>query len=410
MRTHLATGDWLTPERIKVYSAMMIALAAFGLAGIVVTSTDWLDAFGRPLGTDFSNVWSAGRMALDGAAAAAYDPIRQHAVQQEIFGADVPFYGWHYPPFFLIIATALATLPYPVAWGVWMAATLPAYVAAVRRITQLPLTMLVALAFPAVFVNIAHGQNGFLTAALISGALLILDRRPILAGVMIGCLAYKPQFGVLIPLALAISGRWMTFASASATVLGLAATSTAVYGFEIWQAFLDSTDFTRSIVLEAGGTGWHKIQSVFSAVRMFGGSIELAYTVQAMLGLMLALIIAVLWRSNTAFALKAAGLIVASVLITPYALDYDLMLLAPAGAWFAAHGLRQGFLPYEKTALAVVWIAPLVSRLVADVLLLPLGLLAMLLMLTLILRRVWHERATAPTTSAPRGVPRHAEI
>ena len=58
------------------------------------------------------------------------------------------------------------------------------------------------------FVNVGHGQNGFLTAALLGGALHWLDRRPWLAGVLIGCLAYKPQFGVLIPVAL-LAGRPM---------------------------------------------------------------------------------------------------------------------------------------------------------------------------------------------------------
>ena len=79
--------------------------------------------------------------------------------------------------------------------------------------------LLLALAFPAVYVNLAHGQNGFLSAALLGGSLLILDQRPKLAGVLIGLLAYKPQFGVLIPLVLIATGRWTVIAAAAATVL-----------------------------------------------------------------------------------------------------------------------------------------------------------------------------------------------
>ena len=76
--------------------------------------------------------------------------------------------------------------------------------------------LLLALAFPAVFVNIGHGHNGFLTAALIGAGLLMLDRRPILAGILFGLMAYKPQFGVLIPLVLAATGRWRAFLAARA--------------------------------------------------------------------------------------------------------------------------------------------------------------------------------------------------
>ena len=57
-------------------------------------------------------------------------------------------------------------------------------------------------------INIGHGQNGFLTAALLGGALVVLDRRPILAGILIGLLVYKPQYGLMIPIVLAVSGRW----------------------------------------------------------------------------------------------------------------------------------------------------------------------------------------------------------
>ena len=108
------------------------------------------------------------------------------------------FYGWHYPPFFFAVAFLVASLPYALGLALWLAASFAAYLAAILAILPRPETLLIAAAFPAVFVNIGHGQNGFLTAALLGGALLLLDRRPWLAGVMIGLLAYKPQFGAMI--------------------------------------------------------------------------------------------------------------------------------------------------------------------------------------------------------------------
>src|SRR6516165_12782915 len=131
-------------------------------------------------------------------------------------------------------------------------------------------TLLVASAFPATFVNIGHGQNGFFTAALLGGALHLLDRRPLIAGVLIGLLAYKPQFGMLIPIALIAAWRWNTIAAAIATIATLIAISFLTLGSGVWHAFADSTNFTQTIVLEQGNTGWEKIQSVFSAARNLG--------------------------------------------------------------------------------------------------------------------------------------------
>ena len=148
-----------------------------------------------------------------------------------------------------------------------------------------------------------------------------------LAGVLIGCLAYKPQFGLLIPLVLMVSGRWRVFAAAAVTVALLALAITLAFGAEVWTAFLVSTRFTRMIVLKQGGTGWFKIQSVFSLVRMWGGGIALAYALQGAVTLLVAATLGWLWRTAAAFPLKAAALVIGCLLATPYSLDYDLMLL-----------------------------------------------------------------------------------
>jgi glycosyl transferase family 87 len=304
----------------------------------------------------------------------------------------VPFYGWHYPPFFFAVAVLVAALPY--AWGlaIWLAASFAAYLAVMRAILPRPETLLIASAFPAVFVNIGHGQNGFLTAALLGGALHQLDVRPWLAGMLIGALAYKPQFGVLIPLVLLAGGRWNTIAAAVATVAVLVAVSFVTLGGEVWHAFADSMNFTQTVVLEQGGTGWEKIQSAFSAVRMWGAGVQLAYAVQITLALMLAATLAWLWHGDAAFELKAAGLATASLLATPYVLDYDLVVLAIAIAFFTRHGLARGFRPFEISLLAAAWIVPLLSRGVAGATGVPLGLVVLLILYGFTLRRAVLDR------------------
>jgi len=410
LRDILRGGAWLTPGRIRLVATLLFVASAAGLVYLVVTANGLIDAQGRPLGTDFSNVYAAGTYVLDGDPEAPFDPSRQHARERDIFGKATPFYGWHYPPFFLFVAAILAWLPYGLALALWQAATLGLYLMTIRAILPTPLRnrwiaspdwLLPALAFPAVLINIGHGQNGFLTAALLGTALVKLNRAPILAGILFGLLAYKPQFGLLIPVALAASGRWRAFAAAAATVGALAVATTFAFGPQVWQAFLDSTRFTQEVALEQGDTGWYKIQSVFAWVRMWGGSIALAYALQGALIGALAGALIWLWRSAAPYPVKAAALCLAAILATPYSFDYDMMVLAPAIAFLAANGLKRGFDPWEKTALAGLWLAPLVARSVAHMTLIPFGVPAMLAMFILLLRRSTKDLAATIAFSDP---------
>jgi len=426
----LRAGTWVSRERIRLIALAVLFASVVGLGFILATSNGLNDYQGRPLGTDFSNVYAAGTYVLEGNAAAPFDLPSQFAREKQIFGDNTQFYGWHYPPFFLFVAALLALMPYALALAVWQGATFGIYLFAIKMITSSwpglsrpstsffgihgqdvdarrhqgvyarlrramaghdGLWLLLAVAFPAVFVNIGHGHNGFLTAALIGLALVQLNARPALAGVLFGLLAYKPQFGLLIPLALVAGGYWRSFAAAAATVVALAAVTTLAFGTDIWNAFLASTHFTRVVVLEQGDTGWHKIQSIFSWTRMWGGSIPLAYAVQGAATLALAAGVLWLWRSEASFNLKAAALVIGAILATPYSLDYDFVILAPAIAFLVIDGLQRGFLSWEKSAVALLWFMPLVARSVAQQALMPLGVIAMLILFVLILRRAAHD-------------------
>ena len=416
----LRGGDWLTLARLRLWATALLIASAAGLVYLLATSDGLNDYQGRPLGTDFSNIYVAGTYVLEGRPEAPFDPRLQHARAKEIFGAATPLYGWHYPPFFLALAAPLALMPYLVALIVWQAATLLLYLWSVRTIVArvipppqgegarpsgpgggdatgtLPgplrspsfggATLLVALAFPAVLVNLGHGHNGFLTAALIGFALVQLDRRPVVAGILFGLLAYKPQFGLMIPLVLIATARWRTLFAAGATVAALAFAVTLLFGLETWRAFFGSAEFTRA-VLAQGGPGWHKIPSGFAWVRMWGGPVTIASPAQGAATLAIAAALVWLWRSPARFPLKAAALCIGSMLATPYSLDYDMMTLAPAITFLAADGLARGFAPYRKSALVALWLLPLVARSVAQAALIPLGVIVMLTMLVLLIHQ-----------------------
>jgi hypothetical protein len=382
------SGEWLTATRARSYSLMLLGICAIAVTAWIALSDALVDRNGKPLGTDFSNVYAAGMLTWQGRPADAYEPALQHAAEKAVFGGrDVPFFGWPYPPFFFAIAFLVAAFPY--AWGlaIWVASSLAAYLITIRAILPRPETPLLAAAIPAAFVNIGHGQNGFLTAALLGGALHLLDRQPWLAGMLIGCLAYKPQFGVLIPIALLAGGRWRTISAAVATVAALIVLSLLTLGGEVWHGFANSLTFMQNVVLERDGIGWEKIQSVFSAVRMWGATVHTAYAIQTALALVLAASIAWLWQSDAAFELKAAALATGSLLATPYVLDYDLVVLAVAIAYFTRHGLKCGFRGFEISLLAAAWIVPLLSRGIAGLTGMPLGLLVLLALHFFIVRR-----------------------
>lgn len=390
--SQIRTGAWLTPDRLRGYAVILVAGYALGAVMWIALSHGLIDRNNKPLGTDFSNVYAAGTLVIAGKPEAAYDWPSEYAVEKTVFGGrDVPFYGWHYPPIFLAVAALLALFPYAWALSLWMAVTLPAYVIAMRAIVPKRETLLVALAFPAVFVNLGHGQNGFISAALLGGALLLLEQRPVVAGLLIGMLAYKPQFGVLIPLVLLATGRWTVIAAASGTVAAACATTFLLFGARVWEAFAASTTLTRRIVLEAGDTGWEKIQSAFSVVRMWGGSIDMAYSVQAVLAIAVAAGLVWLWRSTAAFDLKASALAAAVLIATPYVLDYDLMMLAVAIAFYTRHGLARGFRNFEISALTFCWTAPLLTRPVATATGIPLGFIAQLIIFYMAIHRARRE-------------------
>ncbi len=402
MLTALRSGSFVTRERMRVYSILLLVAYVATIVALLATADGIVDRGGRPIGTDFANVYAAGKLALEGHAPQAYDWPAHHDMQKRISGReDIAYYGWHYPPAFLIVAAALAFVPYLGALLVYQAATLAAYLAVVRNIAGRPEAWLLALAFPAVFVNVTHGHNGFITAALLGGALMVLDRRPLLAGLALGCLAYKPQLGLLVPLVLVVTGRWRVIAAAAASVVALTGLTWAMFGADVFVAFWHSLPLTQLVVRE-GAPGFYKIQSVYAALRLIGAPADVANAAQLLVTLGAAVGLIGLWRSAAAFELKAAGLIIGCVIATPYVLDYDLVVLAPAIAFLAAHGLRQGFARWEITLLVALWVLPLAARSVAELTAVSLGPIVLIAGFALVLHRagVWQHISRASTGSA----------
>lgn len=383
--------QWMTKAAFALVVAYVTFLAISSHVGA------WLvDPHGEVRQNDFVAFWAAGRMALEGQAASAYDWSAHKVVEELAVGHSFDkYFGWFYPPTFLPVVVLLASLPYLIAFFTWIAFTLSAYVFVVRSIIGHRAGILLACAFPAVLWNVSVGQNGFLTAALLGGTMLTMEKRPVLAGILLGLLTYKPQLGVLFPLLLVAGGHWRVFAVATVTTLLLIAGSWGLFGTSTWLAFFDQLGTSNEIVLNEGMAGFHKLQTVFGLTRWCGGSEALAWGLHLLAAAAAGISVVVLWMNRrVAYDLKAAAAGTAALVVTPYLHLYDLIVLAIPLAFLIRHGLRTQFLPYDVPAIAVisacVFAVPVTG--------IPLGALAIVIVGAMICRHI----AASTETSLPR--------
>lgn len=399
----------VAPERSAIPPALLIACFALCVinasllqAGFVA---HWWIFDEKSLGipTDFVNVWSAGRLVLDGHPASAYDWDIQKQVQVAVLGQSYDGnFAWHYPPPFLFVAAVLAHFPYAVAFMGWAAVSLVPYLAVMRAIVGRSFGLLLGLAFPVVFTNTLVGQNGFLTASLIGGTLSLMPSRPVLSGICLGLLSYKPQYGLLFPLALIAASQWKVFFTAGTVAISMASLSWLAFGTESWHAFFHWMPMFSQAFLTEGRAPWGKMQSIFALVRYFGGTEQLAWVFQWIMSGMVAILLALMWRSRgISYLLKAAGLAAGALLVTPYLFLYDLMVLAIPVAFLVRIGLNGGFARVELPALGLVAALLMIYPLLGA----PTGFGATLIVTALIARRVgpWWREESVPSLVAAAG-------
>ncbi|RAI35785.1 glycosyltransferase family 87 protein [Rhodoplanes serenus] len=383
----------LSPAAARLEAiGLMLSLAGLVFLAAAAVQGAWLiGSDGRPYASDFVNLYAAGRLVLEGRAADAYDWAAHGQAEAAAVGYDFGgYYNWPYPPTFLFAVAPFALLPFVPALFAWIAVTLPLYVVAIASILGRRPGLALACAFPAVPWTISVGQNGFLTAALVGGTLAAWRRYPVLAGVLLGGLTYKPHFGLLFPVALIAAGRWRTIAAAAVTALLLAVAAGAAFGLESWAAFVRSVATTGDLVFAEGRAGIAKQHSLLGLVRWLGGPLALAWTLQGLLIAAAAVWIARLWRGPACFEVKAAGLGAAVLLATPYLYIYDFPVLAVPMAFLIRLGLADGFRRGEAAALTLAAVLVFLFPFVA----VPTGLFA-----TLIVALVAARRAATPESA-----------
>ena len=314
---------------------------------------------GESVGADLRSVWFAATLALQGDAAAVFDPVGFAAAYQAFSGVPISFPAFPYPPHTLLYYLPLAVLPFAAAYFVWVVATFSAFGAAVCRQAAKPwLAALILLVSPAALTNLGGGQNGFFSGALLCGGLLLLDRRPVLAGILFGLLTYKPQLGIVVPFVLLAGGYYRTIVAAIVTAAVVILISLLLFGTEPWTRFFELSAPLQMQYLEEGtGTFTMMAPSSFMAGRMLGLPIAVDYALQ--IGAAIVAIVGSVWafRKKVPLELKAAVAMVAALLAPPYVFTYDMCIVAAAQVLLAP--MVAGFGRGERWLHAGVWLLPI---------------------------------------------------
>lgn len=319
-----------------------------------------LDVTGHQIGRDFINLWAGPQLAFAGRWPVLTDFHAYHEAISELFGQRIPFHNWGAPPFMLILLWPFAQAPYFIALGFWTVLTLVAYLlvtmSVVERERRMQGCLLLALS-PATLINVIGGQNGFLTASLFLGGFLALQRRSSLAGVLFGLLTVKPHLGLVIPFVLLRTGTWRGILAAVAVITFLVAVSVVTFGHEIWRDFfLVTSAYQTNLLVTFAGFYTYMMGSVFSAVRTFGGSAQLAMIIQIGVAIPVAIATTVAWGRTKNRILRIQLVASATFLITPYLFVYDMTWTSAVAIWRVLSS-GEGSRPVPLLYI-LVWMSP----------------------------------------------------
>jgi hypothetical protein len=367
-----------------------------------------LDVTGHHIGRDFINVWTGPQIVDRFGVMTLSDLAAYHQAQSDVVGFPIHFHNWSYPLHLLFFAYPFSLLPYLPALFLWTVLGLTTYLAVtVSRLPEdhrWPALVFLLLA-PATIVNIIGGQNGFFTAALVLGAIVLLDRRPWIAGVLVGLLTMKPHLGILVGVVLIATFAWRSIIAAAATTLFLAGASIVVWGIDPWVAYLTTASgYAFAVVTTFMGFQSYMTMSVLASARTFGLPLNVAESLQVIASIGAIAATAIAFRSTNDVSLRALLVTSGTFLVSPYSFNYDLPMLSAAILWVMAS--RQ-VSEREALVFGAAWILPAA---VWALYTLRLGISPFIYgaVFVVALRMIWREHAAAVTAPATALEPRAA--
>lgn len=354
-------------RNLAVVSVVAFIVGIAGYFGYAVYQVANRPIAGLSVPNDFSVMWAAAKLALEGRPLAAFDleALTQARNLPPWTGEAGYRMSWLYPAHFHAMVVPFGLTEFMPAWIAFSVLGLAAFSLAVRLLIDNPSVTAITIASPAVLMCLIQGQITLIVGALLVGFLYCLKRgRSRGAGILLGLLTIKPQFGPLLPLILLVTWEWRTIAWAAAVSIGCALTSLIWVGPDYWLAFSEAIGETDEII----HTGWlprHLMITWYAFGLGAGMEPASAKTLQAACSLGLAATVALVWRRDEfPFAVKAALLTFAIPLVTPYAYFYDLVLpVIGVGLLLADPRMRD---PVTLSAAAAVWALPTLGHVLRE--------------------------------------------
>lgn len=384
-------------EAWRFWPSLILAVL-LGLSAAYTGCYLWITALrfaADPIG-DFFGLWSCGRFILNHPAAEVYDPAALHAAQVAMGMRPEAEYPFPYPPSFLLVLWPFGHLSYWAAFTVAIGGSFLLYLWAMLGRQWRPIPLAWAVLAPTTVLAVISGQIGFLATALLAGGFRLSEKRPLLGGILFGLLTYKPQLGILVPVALVAARMWSSIAAAAASFAILVAATCLAFGPAIWVSWLNNIiGYSQQFAAESSEIV-HLMPSVLPSFEMLGAPAELAWAAQALAAGFAAAVVWFSFRGGPT-PLAAATLFAATFLATPHAFVYDMPVLATALLWTVLDEQRRGpaFTPAEIAILLSTAIAPII--LPAGEIRLPVVVIALVLFAAMTTRRC--RRPTAPVVS-----------
>jgi hypothetical protein len=397
----LRNGTWATAERVRGYLLLLAGANLLFMALAICRANGWIFAPEKHFSTEFASFYAAGRLADMGQAASIYAPgmaaakfipsfyiPAAHKAMEVAIAHDpqVLYFSFFYPPVFLLLCAAIATLPYVVAYLLWVFLSGGFLAWGLQKLLGGWGKIWPALAFTSVIENAGVGENAFWSTGLLAAGLSLLQKRPLLAGACFGALCYKPHFLLPIVIFLAIGGQWRALIAAGCSAALLCLASALAFGWPIWVTFLTVTVPHANWVFAHGGVSYGIQVTPKSAILLLHGRSRILAVVVDAAGIAFA-IAALLATARASPNIRAAALCASYPLLAAIMLHYDDCIagLAIVFLWREAH--KTGFLPWEKTGLAALFILPLITQLCRTDLSVPIDPLIPMAFLLLLWRR-----------------------
>jgi len=368
-------GRWLTAKRLRAYGTIL-AVCLWSVYVWNLATPGLRDRSGNLKGTDFLHFYTLGSLAVEHRGSDLYDMDAQAALAaQRVPAAAGTRYLPLYPPQVSLLFAPLAHLSYDWALALWWSVSASIYGACCFYIWRVcprlcgygALVALLAVAFPGFFHLIAWGQTSALALACFTAMFFLLrERREFLAGLVLGCLIFKPQLGLAAGIVFVAAGAWKTVLGAILSAVAQLSTGAFYYGTEPLRRWVHMMLNVRGVLplLEPRPYQTHCLRTFWSLLIPWPGLSFGLYVASAIAALGMAI---VCWRRNgTPLALRYSSLLLATVLVAPHLTVYDLVVLAPAflllADWLAGQGSSPvngwlGFLLY------LVYMLPLLGPL-----------------------------------------------